>query len=474
MNKTYDTVIGLEIHAELSTHTKVFCTCSAEFGGDPNTHICPVCTGQPGALPIINRAAVEYAVRAGLAFGCDINRYSRFDRKNYFYPDLPKAYQISQLDLPLCINGKVELSTGTTVRINRIHLEEDAGKLLHDDYHGQSWADYNRCSVPLIEIVTEPDMKSPEEAAEFVSKVGLYLKYLNVCDAKMQEGSIRADVNISIKEQGSDVLGERAEIKNLNSFRAIQRAIEYEVERQTEIVNGGGRVEQETRRFDDMTGTTSSMRSKENANDYRYFPEPDVLAITFTEDDIEGIRAEIPLLPHQRAEKYVNEYHLTEEDARVLTLEKYISDFYDETVSVYPEYKSVSNMLQTEILRRVKDSDSEEIPFSAADFAKTIEMADKNTVNRNDAKTIIRIMFEEGGDPTEIAKKNGFIVVEDTNAIAEVVNRLFEERPDLIEDYKNGKTNVFGFFMGQANRALKGKATPMSVKAYLEKKFAEL
>lgn len=474
MNKTYDTVIGLEIHAELSTQTKVFCTCGAEFGGDPNTHICPVCTGQPGALPIINRAAVEYAVRAGLAFGCDINRYSRFDRKNYFYPDLPKAYQISQLDLPLCINGKVELSTGTTVRINRIHLEEDAGKLLHDDYHGQSWADYNRCSVPLIEIVTEPDMKSPEEAAEFVSKVGLYLKYLNVCDAKMQEGSIRADVNISIKEQGSDVLGERAEIKNLNSFRAIQRAIEYEVERQKEIVNGGGRVEQETRRFDDMTGTTSSMRSKENANDYRYFPEPDVLAITFTEDDIEGIRAEIPLLPHRRAEKYVNEYHLTEEDARVLTLEKYISDFYDEAVSVYPEYKSVSNMLQTEILRRVKDSDSEEIPFSAADFAKTVEMADKNTVNRNDAKTIIRIMFEEGGDPTEIAKKNGFIVVEDTNAIAEVVDRLFEERPDLIEDYKNGKTNVFGFFMGQANRALKGKATPMSVKAYLEKKFAEL
>lgn len=474
MNKTYDTVIGLEIHAELSTQTKVFCTCSAEFGGDPNTHICPVCTGQPGALPIINRAAVEYAVRAGLAFGCDINRYSRFDRKNYFYPDLPKAYQISQLDLPLCINGKVELSTGTTVRINRIHLEEDAGKLLHDDYHGQSWADYNRCSVPLIEIVTEPDMKSPEEAAEFVSKVGLYLKYLNVCDAKMQEGSIRADVNISIKEQGSDALGERAEIKNLNSFRAIQRAIEYEVERQTEIVNGGGRVEQETRRFDDMTGTTSSMRSKENANDYRYFPEPDVLAITFTEDDIEGIRAEIPLLPHRRAEKYVNEYHLTEEDARVLTLEKYISDFYDEAVRVYPEYKSVSNMLQTEILRRVKDSDSEEIPFSAADFAKTVEMADKNTVNRNDAKTIIRIMFEEGGDPTEIAKKNGFIVVEDTNAIAEVVDRLFEERPDLIEDYKNGKTNVFGFFMGQANRALKGKATPMSVKAYLEKKFAEL
>lgn len=471
MSKKYDTVIGLEIHAELSTKTKVFCTCSAEFGGSPNTHICPVCTGQPGALPIINHAAVEYAIRAGLAFGCEINRYSRFDRKNYFYPDLPKAYQISQLDLPLCINGRVELSTGTVVRINRIHLEEDAGKLIHDDYHGQSWADYNRCSVPLIEIVTEPDMKSAEEAAEFVSKIGLYLKYINVCDAKMQEGSIRADVNISLKEAGSDKLGDRAELKNLNSFRSIQRAIEYEQERQADILDDGGKVVQETRRFDDMTGTTSSLRSKENANDYRYFPEPDILAVTFTDEDIERAKSEIPLLPHQRVEKYVNEYKLTDEDARVITLEKYLSDFYDATVAVYPQYKSVANMFLTEIMRRVKDSDGEEIPFSAENFAKIVEMADKNTVNRNDAKTIIRIMFEEGGEPMEIAKKNNFIVVEDTAAIAEVVDRLLEEKANLVEDYKNGKTNVFGFFMGQATRALQGKATPMSVKAYLEKKL---
>ncbi len=465
----YDTVIGLEIHAELSTDTKVFCLCSAEFGGDPNTHICPVCTGQPGALPVINHAAVEYAVRAGLAFGCDINRYSRFDRKNYFYPDLPKAYQISQLDLPLCINGKLELSTGTVVRINRIHLEEDAGKLFHDDYHGQSWADYNRCSVPLIEIVSEPDIKSSEEAAEFVSKIGLYLKYLGVCDAKMQEGSIRADVNVSLKPCGSDKLGERAEIKNMNSLRGIQRAIEYEVKRQTEILDEGGTVVQETRRFDDAMGVTSPMRSKENANDYRYFPEPDVLAVTFTEDDIEKIRSEIPLLPHQRADKYVNEYKLTDEDARVLTLEKYISDFYDETVSIYPEYKSVANLFLTEIMRRVKDSDSEEIPFAAKDFAKVCQMADKNTVNRNDAKAIIRIMFEEGGEPEEIAKANGFIVVEDTTAINEFIQELFKERADLVEDYKNGKTNVFGFFMGQASRALKGKATPASIRECLEK-----
>lgn len=474
MCNKYDTVIGLEIHAELSTNTKAFCTCDASFGGDPNTHICPVCTGQPGALPIINHDAVAYAIRAGLALGCDINRYSRFDRKNYFYPDLPKAYQISQLDLPLCINGKLELSTGTVVRINRIHLEEDAGKMVHDDYHGESWADYNRCSVPLIEIVTEPDIKSPEEASEFVSKIALYLKYLDVCDAKMQEGSIRADVNVSLKPAGSSVLGDRAEIKNLNSFRSIQRAIESEIARQTQILNDGGRIVQETRRFDDATGTTSSLRSKENANDYRYFPEPDILAITFSEEDVEKAKSEIPLLPHERVLKYTKEYGLTDEDARVLTSEKYLSDFYDEAVSIYPEYKSVSNMFQTEIMRRVKETDTEEVPISARDFARVCEMADKNTVNRNDAKTIIRIMFEDGGKPEEIANANGFIVVEDTNAIAEVVDALFAERPDLIEDYKNGKTNVFGFFMGQANRALKGKATPMSVKAYIEKKFSEI
>ena len=474
MCKKYDTVIGLEIHAELSTKTKAFCTCDASFGGDPNTHICPVCTGQPGALPVINHAAVEYAMRAGLALNCDINRYTRFDRKNYFYPDLPKAYQISQLDLPLCINGSLELSTGTVVRIHQIHLEEDAGKMVHDDYHGESWADYNRCSVPLIEIVTEPDIKSSEEAAEFVSKIALYLKYLNVCDAKMQEGSIRADVNVSLKPEGSSVLGDRAEIKNLNSFRSIQRAIESEIARQTEILEGGGKVVQETRRFDDATGTTSSLRSKENANDYRYFPEPDILAITFTEEDIEKAKSEIPLLPHQRVERYTKEYGLTDEDARVITLEKYLSDFYDRTVEIYPQYKNVANLFLTEIMRRVKDTDSEEVPISPKDFAKVVQMADKNTVNRNDAKSIIRIMFEEGGDPEEIAKANGFIVVEDTAAIAEVIDKLFAERPDLIEDYKNGKTNVFGFFMGQANRALTGKATPMSIKAYLEKKFSEL
>ena len=465
----YDVVVGLEIHAELSTNTKAFCTCSADFGADPNTHICPVCTGQPGALPIINHGAVEYAIRAGLTFDCDINRYTKFERKNYFYPDLPKAYQISQLDLPICVNGKVELSTGTVVRINNIHLEEDAGKLFHDDFYGQSLADYNRCSVPLIEIVTEPDMHSAEEAVEFVSKIGLYLKYLNVCDAKMQEGSIRADVNISIKEKGSEKLGNRTEIKNLNSFRSIQRAIEYEVKRQSEILDNGGTVVQETRKFDDTMGTTSSMRSKENANDYRYFPEPDIMSIVFTEEDIEEARRNIPLLPHQRVDKYINEYGLTDEDARVLTLEKYLSDFYDETVAIYPQYKNVSNLFQTEIMRRVKDTEEEVVPISAENFAKVCEMADKNVVNRNDAKTIIRIMFEEGGEPEEIAKENNFIVVEDAGETEKFLEELLDSNPDLVKQYFDGKTNMFGFFMGQANRALVGKATPTLVRECLEK-----
>ncbi len=465
----YDVVVGLEIHAELSTNTKAFCTCSADFGADPNTHICPVCTGQPGALPIINHGAVEYAIRAGLTFDCDINRYTKFERKNYFYPDLPKAYQISQLDLPICVNGKVELSTGTVVRINNIHLEEDAGKLFHDDFYGQSLADYNRCSVPLIEIVTEPDMHSAEEAVEFVSKIGLYLKYLNVCDAKMQEGSIRADVNISIKEKGSEKLGNRTEIKNLNSFRSIQRAIEYEVKRQSEILDNGGTVVQETRKFDDTMGTTSSMRSKENANDYRYFPEPDIMSIVFTEEDIEEARRNIPLLPHQRVDKYVNEYGLTDEDARVITLEKYLSDFYDETVAIYPQYKNVSNLFQTEIMRRVKDTEEEVIPISAENFAKVCEMADKNVVNRNDAKTIIRIMFEEGGEPEKIAKANNFIVVEDAGETEKFIEELLEGNPDLVKQYFDGKTNMFGFFMGQANRALVGKATPKLIRECLEK-----
>ncbi len=469
MSTKFDTVVGLEIHAELLTDSKMYCSCSTEFGSDENTHICPVCTGQPGALPIVNHRAVEFGIRAGLAFHCDINRHIRFDRKNYFYPDLPKAYQISQLDLPLCEHGHLELSTGTVVRINRIHLEEDAGKMFHDDYNERSLADYNRCSVPLIEIVTEPDIKSAAEAAEFVSKVGTYLKYLGVCDAKMQEGSIRADVNISLKPAGSDQLGERAEIKNMNSMRGIQRAIEYEVERQTEILLDGGRIEQETRRFDDDMGVTKPLRSKENANDYRYFPEPDILAVTFTDEDIERVREQIPLLPHQRVEKYIKEFGLTDEDARVLTLEKYISDFYDATVAIYPEYKSVANLFLTEVMRRVKEMEGEVITIDPADFAEVVKMADTNVVNRNDAKTIIRVMFEDGGKPMDIAKANNFIVVEDNAATETFIENLLDEKADLLAQYFDGKTNMFGFFMGQATRGLQGKATPKSIKECLEK-----
>lgn len=468
MEKIFDTVIGLEIHAELSTDTKMYCTCSAQFGSDVNTHICPVCTSQPGALPVVNRRAVEYAIKAGLAFNCDINRYTRFDRKNYFYPDLPKAYQISQFDLPLCVNGKVTLSTGTQVRIHQIHMEEDAGKLTHDDYNEISLADYNRCSVPLIEIVTEPDIKSGEEASEFVEKIGLYLKYLGVCDAKMQEGSIRADVNISLKEKGSDKLGERAEIKNLNSMKAMMRAIDYEEKRQAKILSEGGKIEQETRRFDDATGETKPMRSKENANDYRYFPEPDILAITFTQEDIDNIRKDIPVLPDERYRIYTEQLGLSHDDAKIIYSEKFTADFYDEAVSVYPEYKSVANMFLTEIMRIINETHSESISISPSDFAKLIKMIDDKTVNRNDAKTIIRIMFDEGGDPMKIAENNGFIVKEDAGAIVEFISSLLDSKPDLLQQYFDGKTNMFGFFMGQAAKELKGKATPASIKACLE------
>lgn len=471
MENKFDTVIGLEIHAELSTDTKMYCSCSASFGSDVNTHICPVCTSQPGALPVVNRKAVEYAIKAGLAFNCDINRYTRFDRKNYFYPDLPKAYQISQLDLPLCINGNVTLSTGTKVRIHQIHMEEDAGKLTHDDYNDISLADYNRCSVPLIEIVTEPDIKSGEEAAEFVEKIGLYLKYLGVCDAKMQEGSIRADVNISLKEKGSSKLGERAEIKNLNSMKAMMRAIEYEEKRQARLIENGEKVEQETRRFDDATGETKPMRSKENANDYRYFPEPDILAITFTDEDIENIRKEIPVLPDERFRIYTEDFGLAKNDAKIISGEKFTADFYDDAVKAYPEYKSVANMFLTEIMRIINETHMEEISINPVDFAELIKMIDDKKVNRNDAKAIIRIMFEEGGKPMEIAEKNGFIVKEDSGAIVEFITNLLDSKPDLLKQYFDGKTNMFGFFMGQAAKELKGKATPASIKACLEEEI---
>jgi aspartyl-tRNA(Asn)/glutamyl-tRNA(Gln) amidotransferase subunit B len=467
----YKVVVGLEVHAELLTNSKVFCSCKAQFADEPNINICPVCTGQPGALPIINRAAIENAIKAGLAFNCAINQHTHFDRKNYFYPDNPKSYQISQSTMPLCINGSLELSTGTNVRINRIHVEEDAGKMIHDAYTGKSLIDFNRAGVGLIEIVTEPDMKSGKEVVEFIEKVRQALQYLGVCDAKMEEGSLRADVNISVSKN-PDVLGERAEIKNMNSLHAIERAISFEAKRQSEILDAGGEIFKETRKFNELTNETESMRRKENANDYRYFPEPDVLHISISDADIDKIRLTMPLMPKARIEIYTGKYGLSEADAKVIAGQKYVSDFYDESVKIYDNYKSLAKFLLTEILRRIKDLQNLTIPFSPQDFAETVKMADSGTVNRNDAKEIIRVMFENGGKPVEIAKNMGLVIETDENLVKATICKILDENSQLLASYFAGKQNLFGFFMGEAMKQLKGKALAKDIKSALESEIA--
>jgi aspartyl/glutamyl-tRNA(Asn/Gln) amidotransferase B subunit len=480
---SYIPVIGLEIHAELLTKSKVFCTCSAEFGGDRNTRCCPVCSGMPGTLPVINQTAVEYAVKAGFALGCNINKFSVFDRKNYFYPDLPKAYQISQLNLPLCINGVVPIEyedngekKTKNIRINRIHLEEDAGKLIHDDLNGVSLADYNRCGIPLIEIVTEPDIGSAEEAKAFVEKVSLLLQYAGVCDCKMEQGSLRCDVNISIMKPTDTQFGTRAEIKNLNSIKSIGRAIEFEIYRQSKLLDRGERVIQETRRFNDNRGETKAMRSKEDAHDYRYFPEPDILQVNFTDEDLDAIKAKLPEMPFQRLNRYINSYGLNENDAKIIVNQKLVSDFYDDALNAYNNPKSVANFIIGELMRRINlgEITMETLPFTAEQFAKLIELADTEKVSKNDAKKIFREMSDKGGNPEEIAKAEGMLISNDTGKVVEVIEQVLAENEKAVEQYKYGDVKVFGFLMGQCTKALKGVCTPNVIKEELEKKLKAL
>lgn len=473
---SYIPVIGLEIHAELLTNSKVFCTCSAEFGGSQNSRCCPVCTGMPGTLPVINQTAVEYAVKAGFALGCDINKFSVFDRKNYFYPDLPKAYQISQLFYPLCINGLVPIEVdGKTknIRINRIHLEEDAGKLVHDDLNGVSLADYNRCGIPLIEIVTEPDLSSAEEAKALVEKISLLLQYVGVCDCKMEQGSLRCDVNISLMKPTDTEFGTRTEIKNLNSLKSIGRAIEFEIKRQSKLLDRGERVIQETRRFNDNHGDTKAMRSKEDAHDYRYFPEPDILQVNFTDEMLDEIKAKLPELPNKRLARYTGEYGLSETDAKIIVNQKKVSDFFNEAVSAYNNPKSVANFIMGELLRRVNlgEITMDNLPFSAQDFAKLVEMADTEKVSKNDAKTILRYMIESGKDAETVAKENGFLISNDTGKVEEVITEVLANNANIVEQYRNGEQKVFGFLMGQCTKALKGVCTPKVIKSMLEEKL---
>ncbi|NLK71030.1 MAG: Asp-tRNA(Asn)/Glu-tRNA(Gln) amidotransferase subunit GatB [Clostridiales bacterium] len=473
---SYIPVIGLEIHAELLTQSKIFCSCSAEFGGEQNSRCCPGCSSMPGTLPVLNKTAVKYAIKAGLAMNCEINKFSVFDRKNYFYPDLPKAYQVSQLEFPLCINGYVPIHVDgkeKKIRLNRIHLEEDAGKLIHDDFNAVSLVDLNRGGIPLIEIVTEPDINSAEEAKAFVEQVSLLLQYTGVCSCKMEQGALRCDVNISLMKPEDTEFGTRVEIKNLNSLKSIGRAIEYEIKRQSRMLDNGERIIQETRRFNDNRGETKSMRNKEDAHDYRYFPDPDIPQVNLTDEDLEAIRAELPEMPDKRLERYINEYGLSETDAQIIVNQKLISDFYDETVKNYNNPISVSNFITVELLRRVNlgEVSMDNLPFSAKEFASLIEMADTDKVSKNDAKKILRLMVETGKSPEDIAKENGFLIVNDISKADEIISTVLAENAAVVEQYKNGETKVFGFLMGQCTKKLKGVCTPQVIKETLEAKL---
>lgn len=475
MARLYPT-IGLEIHAELLTKSKVFCTCSAEFGGEPNSRCCPVCSGFPGTLPVLNHTAVEYIVKAGYTMNCEISRFTKWDRKNYFYPDLPKAYQISQMPRPVCLNGHVDIKTSTgdkRIRINRIHLEEDAGKLVHDDYAKVSLADYNRCGIPLIEIVTEPDFHSAEEVCAFIEKIRLLLKYAGVCDCKMEQGSLRCDVNISLAEKDSAELGTRAEIKNLNSVKAIGRAIEYEIYRQSEIIESGGRVIQETRRFSDTTGETTAMRSKEDAHDYRYFPDPDIPPIIFTEEELDAIKASLPEMPEARKERYMSEYGMKEADADTIINDKEICDFFESAVSAYNNPKSILSFMLGEFMRRINlgEMSMETLKVKPEEVARLIEYGDTDKINKNNYKNIFKAMLETGKTPEEICDAENCWVKEDSALLESVIDKLIADNPKPAEQYRSGEQKVFGFFMGQANKALKGQATPNAIREMLEKKL---
>ena len=470
----YEVIIGLEVHAELSTKTKIFCSCPTEFGAAPNTHVCPICMAMPGTLPVLNEKVVEYAVKAGLATNCEISRNSKNDRKNYYYPDLPKSYQISQFDKPLCEHGYVEIETEEgkkKIRLTRIHIEEDAGKLNHDEFGGGSLVDLNRAGVPLIEIVSEPDLRSSEEVEKYLRKLKSILEYIEVSDCKMQEGSLRADVNVSVRKKGDEKLGTRTEMKNMNSFRSITRAIEYEVDRQIDVLEDGGKIEQETLRWDDVSGKTFSMRDKEDAQDYRYFPDPDLVAIKLSEEYIENIKNTLPELPESRRERYISEYGLSEKDANIITASKYLSDLFEQATEICQNAKAVNNWIISDISRILNETEMEpiQIPFDSKQLAKLVILIDKGTISSSIGKKVLVELFENPRDPEEIIKEKGWIQISDEGAIKEVVLKVLEENPQSIADFKAGKDRALGFLVGQAMKETKGKANPQMLnKMFLE------
>ena len=464
-NEDYELVVGLEVHAELSTKTKIFCSCETSYGAEPNTHICPVCTGMPGALPVLNEKVVEYAVKAGLATNCSISENSKNDRKNYFYPDLPKSYQISQFDKPLCNNGYIEIEDDDgnpkKVRILRIHIEEDAGKLNHNEFSGGSLVDLNRAGVPLIEIVSEPDLRSSTEADRYLKKLKSILQYIDVSDCKMQEGSLRADVNVSVHKK-DEPFGTRCEMKNMNSFKSIQRAIEYEKDRQIYELKNGNTITQETLRWDDLDGRTYQMRDKEDAQDYRYFPEPDLVAIKLSDEYIEKIKQELPEMPESRKERYMKELGLSEKDANFLTSTKAYSDIFEKAGQICKNYKAVCNWLNSDIARILneKELEPEQIPFSAENLAELVTLIDKETISSSIGKKVLDELFDNPRSPEKIIEEKGWIQISDESAIREVVLKVLEQNQESVISYKSGKDKALGFLVGQAMKETKGKANP--------------
>jgi len=468
----WETVIGLEVHAELSTSSKIFCGCTTAYGGEPNTHVCPVCAGMPGVLPKLNRAVVEYALRTGLALNCEITKYSKFDRKNYFYPDLPKAYQVSQLYAPICRNGYLEIETASgkkAIRIREIHMEEDAGKLIHDPRSGNTQMDFNRCGVPLLEIVSQPDFRNAEEVTAYLEKLREILLYLDVCDCKMQEGSIRADINLSVRRAGGE-LGVRTETKNMNSFKAISRVIEHEIKRQIEILEDGGHIIQETRRWDDDKGQSSGMRSKENAQDYRYFPEPDLLPMQIDDTWLSQLRETMPELAQQKRERYTRDYGLSEDEAQVLTVHKNICDLFETVSQMSGNPLEAAHLLTGEIMRLMNNANvlPEDLSLDARKLSTLVELVCTGKINRNAYKETVEAVFTGNVDPQAYIAEKGLLMINDDKAVIEAVNTVLSENKDTVADYRAGKEKVFGFLMGQVMKKLKGKGNPDIAKKILE------
>jgi len=473
----YEAIIGLEIHAQLLTETKMFCGCSTQFGSEPNTQTCPICTGMPGVLPVINKKAVEYVIKTGLAMNCKISSYSRFARKNYFYPDLPKGYQISQYELPLCTQGSIYISDNgknKKIGIRRIHLEEDAGKNIHDAVGNWSFVDLNRAGVPLMEIVTEPDIRSPKEAVEFMKKLRTIVRYLDVCDGNMEQGSLRCDANVSVRPAGQEGFGTKTEIKNVNSFKFVEKALDYEIKRQIKILRGGGKIIQETRLWNPGKGITESMRSKEEAHDYRYFPEPDLVPVEIDKSWLEDIKATLVELPDVKRERFISEYRLPAYDADILTSERALAEWFEEAVRLGGEPKTVSNWIMGELMRLLNEENREitECPLKPKQLVDMLGLIDKGTISGKIAKTVFEEMYKTGKDAVVIVKEKGLVQITNEAEIERVIDQVLTGNPKEVERFRAGEEKLLGFFVGQVMKATKGKANPKIVNELLRKKLS--